>query len=181
MGKLPLSSGPVAAGASSTSTDQVGEYSGYMLKAAPKFVDADKAVSFSRKLRRVANHLLRSLSKNGDFKRRYFVLDGMELRYYRSDDMAHFSGAIDLSTVLEVQYADRAGVPAFAIDLVSSKFARTVQFLFRAFADARGVASAAAARGRRDVHVITTTGQSSKHTRFLCLFKCRLLTQGRLR
>jgi hypothetical protein len=98
----------------------LGEFSGWMLKAAPKMVDADKADSLSRRLRRVANHVLRSMRRNADFKRRFFVLDAAELRYYRDDTLATYSGAIDLSTVLEVQWADRAGVPAFAIDLVSA-------------------------------------------------------------
>lgn len=99
--------------------DGLGEFSGWMLKAAPKMVDADKEASVSRQFRRAANHLLRSLQTNADFKRRFFVLDGSELRYYKDDQLERFLGSIDLGTVQQVQYADRAGLPAFAIDMVS--------------------------------------------------------------
>jgi hypothetical protein len=96
----------------------LGEFSGWMLKAAPKMVDLDKRDSLARRLRRAANHLLRSVQQNADFKRRFFVLDGAELRYYRDDTLSRFQGSVDLSTVLEVKFAERAGVPAYAIDLV---------------------------------------------------------------
>lgn len=98
----------------------MGEWSGWMLKAAPKVADSDKDNSFARRFRRAASSMFSSLRAHGDFQRRFFVLDGSELRYYRDDSLKVYSGSIDLGTVLEVKHADRQGVPAFSIDLVRS-------------------------------------------------------------
>lgn len=97
---------------------ELGEYAGWLLKGAPKLDDEDKEVSVVRKLKRAANVLLSVLQKHGDFKRRFFVLDGNELRYYRDDTLSKQSGIIDLGTVLDVRYTDDPRVPAFAFQLV---------------------------------------------------------------
>lgn len=99
--------------------DVAGEYSGWLLKEAPKVDDVDKESSTARKLRRVANAFLGLLAKRSTFKRRFFVLDGHELRYYRGDDCAVQSGLVDLSTVMDVRYSDDPRHPAFSFQLVS--------------------------------------------------------------
>jgi hypothetical protein len=90
------------------------DYTGWMLKSAPRAPDCDKADTLQRRLgklvrlsmggrmcvcgasggpvtRRVAlccacvhqvNLVKRKVSKGGDFKRRFFVLDHHDLRYY---------------------------------------------------------------------------------------------------
>lgn len=98
------------------------ELSGWLLKSSPQVADDDKAdLSLVRKFRRYANQVVRSISQNADFKKRYFVLDGLELRYYKSDETndKNYKGMIDLSTVVEVRYSDREGVPAFSFDLLT--------------------------------------------------------------
>jgi hypothetical protein len=114
-----------------------GEYAGWLLKAAPRIEDTDKMDSLGRRLRSAANILARALRKHGDFKARFFVLDGTELRYYSDETMRNYCGTIDLGTVLDVRYADRQGVPAFAVDLVSARCCFPVPpSLLRAVADA---------------------------------------------
>lgn len=102
----------------SSSKDVAGEYSGWLLKEAPKVDDVDKESSAARKLRRVANAFLGLLAKRSTFKRRFFVLDGHELRYYRAEDCAAESGMVDLSTVMDVRYSDDPRHPAFSFQLV---------------------------------------------------------------
>jgi hypothetical protein len=97
------------------------ELSGWLLKAAPQTDDEDKKTSFSRKLRNAANSLIRLLQRHGDFKRRFFVLDGNELRYFQDDTLNHQSGYIDLGTVTDIKYAEDPAVPAFAFQLVRSE------------------------------------------------------------
>ena len=107
---------------SETSSSGSAELSGWLLKSSPLVADADKAdLSLVRKFRRYANQVVRSISQSADFKKRYFVLDGLELRYYKSDETndKNYKGMIDLSTVVEVRYSDREGVPAFSFDLLT--------------------------------------------------------------
>lgn len=94
-----------------------GEYSGWLLKAAPKVEDADKEDSLGRRIRRAATALVTVFSRTSDFKRRFFVLDANELRYYKDASRKVFSGMIDLSTVLNVRWTDRPGLPLYSFGL----------------------------------------------------------------
>ena len=98
------------------------EFSGWLLKAAPRLTDAgDKEDSLGRRMRRAANSLVAALLRGGNYKRRFFCLDGSELRYYRDESCspASFSGSIDLHTVIDIRWADRSSCPAYAFDLVT--------------------------------------------------------------
>ncbi len=64
------------------------------------------------------NSLRRRVSKAGDLKRRYFVLDHHDLRYYRDASQKEYLGHIDLGTVTEIRLSARNDVPPFALDLV---------------------------------------------------------------
>lgn len=93
-------------------------FSGWLLKSAPQADDTDKADSVGRRLRMAANSLFRRIRRHGDFSRRFFVLDGHDLRYYRDGAATEYAGRIDLGTVLEIRRASRDDVPPFALDLV---------------------------------------------------------------
>ena len=116
----PLSSGGSGGAAALDEHAAIGgDYSGWLIKAAPHVTDDDKEDSLSRRFRRFGNSLLSLLLNTPRYKRRFFVLDSHELRYYRDEGLATLSGTLDLGTVLQVRWAERAGVPAFAFDLVT--------------------------------------------------------------
>ena len=64
------------------------------------------------------NLLRRKVLKTGDLKRRYFVLDHHDLRYYTDASQSTYLGHIDLGTVTEIRKSVRDDVPDFALDLV---------------------------------------------------------------
>ncbi|RYG40341.1 hypothetical protein EON68_04355, partial [archaeon] len=95
-----------------------GEFAGWLLKRAPKLEDVDKVQSASRKMKRAAKAFFSIFGS--DFARRFFVLDGMELRYYRDDRRAEFAGVVDLSTVTDVLQLEPGTAPLpGAISLVT--------------------------------------------------------------
>lgn len=67
----------------------------------------------------VANSIWSTVVRNGDFKRRYFVLDGYDLRYYKDEKARDYVGRIDLGTVLEVRKSADADAPLQSLDLVT--------------------------------------------------------------
>ena len=94
-------------------------YQGWLLKKAPKTADTDKIASVGRSLRMMANSIWSTLVRNGDFKRRFFVLDGYDLRYYKDEKALDYVGRIDLGTVLEVRDSADTETPEYSLDLVT--------------------------------------------------------------
>ena len=93
-------------------------FAGWMWKNAPQSTDSDKVASIGRKLRIAANSMRRQFTRHGDYRRRFFVLDGHDLRYFRDESVTEYAGRIDLATVLRVQPAEGEDRPPHAIDLV---------------------------------------------------------------
>jgi CRP-like cAMP-binding protein len=109
-----------------------GEYCGWCLKAAPALEDSDKVGSVSRTIRRAANAFLSVFQTHVTFKKRFFVLDGNELRYYKDADRRVFSGLIDLSTVTDICWTERPGIPKGSIDLITDARVFTISPLHSA-------------------------------------------------
>lgn len=65
-----------------------------------------------------ANTLRNHVKRHGDFKRRYFVLDHHDLRYYEDAAQRLYKGHIDLGTVTELRESTMVDAPSFALDLV---------------------------------------------------------------
>ena len=78
-----------------------------------------------------ANSIRNHIKKHSDFKRRFFVLDHHDLRYYSDATQTEYRGHIDLGTVSEVHESTVADAPPNAIDLV--RHPRSVVRLSRLF------------------------------------------------
>lgn len=78
------------------------EYSGWMMKTAPQGTDADKEASLGRTVRSIGNWARRAFRRRGDLQRRFFVLDGQDLRYFKDDSKAELAGTIELGTVHKI-------------------------------------------------------------------------------
>ncbi len=70
----PVSMAAVSRRASeATSEERAWDYAGWMLKSAPVAADCDKKETLGRKLGKFANSLKAKLSREGNYKRRFFV------------------------------------------------------------------------------------------------------------
>lgn len=108
-----MSSRVSASGLSSTS--------GWMLKLGPSLGDRDKRDTLGRKMKLASGYLRRQLTSisigAGNSTRRFFVLEGLRLTYYRDDTQHEELGSIDMSRVQEVRASQQSMLPN-AIDLV---------------------------------------------------------------
>ena len=66
-----------------------------------------------------ANLVRSKVQRHGGFRRRYFVLDHNDLRYYTDSSLAEYSGHVDLGTVTEVCESTIPNTPPNALDLVT--------------------------------------------------------------
>jgi hypothetical protein len=104
----------------STSSDYFG---GWLIKLPANFRDVDKGTSFARQIGRTLFSLTPSSLQPFAYRKRYFVLDGNELRYYRDDSLAQHLGTVDLGTVIDVRWSDtatRKQLHEFSFDLASA-------------------------------------------------------------
>lgn len=92
---------------------------GYMLKRGPGKGDKDKGESLQRALSKAAVSLMGRVRKHGDYKRRYFVLAGPSLMYYKTDRREKMLGAIDISQLERVGPSERGDAPELALDLTT--------------------------------------------------------------
>ncbi|KAA0164371.1 hypothetical protein FNF28_03911 [Cafeteria roenbergensis] len=67
----------------------------------------DKAATLGRTMRSIGNWARRALRRRGDLHRRFFVLDGQDLRYFRDESRKEFLGVIELGTVRSIKRLDR--------------------------------------------------------------------------
>ena len=98
------------------------DFSGWLLKDAPRGGDQDKRRSALRRLRAGFVHQL--LPPGAAFKLRFFVLRGMDLEYYRDAGRGRLvsHGVIDLNTISEARAVDpavRPSAPPMALELVT--------------------------------------------------------------
>jgi hypothetical protein len=90
---------PMLGGLALGSDSAGSEYSGWMMKAAPLLSDLDKRASIGRRFRNAGHALLRAVKQRGDLQRRFFVLDGQDLRYFKDEEKTEYAGTIELGTV----------------------------------------------------------------------------------
>lgn len=93
-------------------------WGGWLIKLPGNLKDVDKGVSIAQRLGRTIFTLTPAALQPLSYRRRYFVLDGNELRYYRDETCRHHVGTVDLGTVLDVQWAFRDHLHKYSFDLV---------------------------------------------------------------